>query len=192
MTLHARFSPPPFNGAFPHPIMNAQSILLLCAMTAQLAAQQPIKASPQGTPPTGDPPVLRLAPPLAAAPQPGPVTSAVPVGVSRPFASPALRLNNANRDALDEPLRGRPLPRQPDPSGALLRSLGGDGSWRGFVEAFNPLAPIPPEMRKVRYVHEMNRPVDHGYPRSLRDPLTPSIPRAFQDPITHEPSLRLW
>lgn len=135
---------------------------------------------------------------VPAAPQPSGVpaasTSAVPAallqGPSRPFTSPRLQLNNPNREALEAPFR---IPAGPsDPPPALLRPTRSGFSLRSLTDAINPLAPIPPELRKVRYQHELHRPVDHGYPRSLRDPLTPSAPRAFQDPITHEPSLRLW
>ena len=121
-----------------------------------------------------------------------PPAAAIPNGPARPFITPRLQLNNPNRESLEAPLRASAAPASPPPKGPLLRQLRTEFSFRSPLESVNPFAPIPPELKKVRYAHELNRPADHGYPMSLRDPLTPGVPRAFHDPITHEPSLRLW
>ena len=180
--------------------MNALHALhaLLPGVAAVLAATHACAFDPASPPPPPAPvPTLRLAPSVATNGSPAAITSGIPAGASRPFIPPAVRLNNPNREALDGPGLARPGTRQRDDasataSRALLRPSRAELSWRSVADTLNPLAPIPPEMRRVRYVHEMTRPVDHAYPRSLRDPLTPAIPRAFQDPITHEASLRLW
>lgn len=182
--------------------MNALHALhsLLPGVAAVLAATRACAIDPAVPPPPAVPvPTLRLAPSMATNGSPSAITSGIPAGASRPFIPPAVRLNNPNREALDGPGLVRPGSRPRDDASApatappaLLRPSRAELSWRSVADALNPLAPIPPELRRVRYVHEMTRPVDHAYPRSLRDPLTPGIPRAFQDPITHEASLRLW
>ena len=131
-------------------------------------------------------------PPVPPTPATSAVQVAIPPGPSRPLVTPQLQLNNPNREALEAPFRGAPGTVPGEPSSALLRQPRSSFSLRSMAEAINPLAPIPSELKKVRYAHELSRPIDHAYPRSLRDPLTPGLPRAFQDPITHEPSLRLW
>lgn len=177
--------------------MNALN-LLLPGVAAVLAATHASAVDPGAPPPPAElVPTVRLAPSVATNGSPAAITSGIPAGASRPFMPPVIRLNNPNREALDGPSLVRPgsRPREEasaSASPALLRPSRAELSWRSVADALNPLAPIPPEMRRVRYVHEMTRPVDHAYPRSLRDPLTPAIPRAFQDPITHEASLRLW
>ena len=157
--------------------MNA-SLVLAASLAASVVLAQSTSAPPASPSPI---PSTNLALPPAILP-----------GPSRPFTSPRLLLNNPNREALEAPLRSPDLNPSKPPQGPLLRQLRSEFSLRSALESINPLAPIPPELKKLRYAHELNRPIDHGYPRSLRDPLTPSVPRAFQDPLTHEPSLRLW
>lgn len=177
--------------------MNALHLLLpgvAAVLTTAYGSTNDAAAPPRQAEPV---PTLRLVPPLPPNGPQAAITSGIPAGASRPFVPPVIRLNNPNRETLDAPGIARPGTRPRDdasatPPPALLRPSRAELSWRSVADALNPLAPIPPEMRRVRYVHEMTRPVDHAYPRSLRDPLTPGIPRAFQDPITHEASLRLW
>ena len=165
------------------PAFHAMNASLLVVILAVAAAGLPARAQSHAVPASSLPPVA-----------PATSTSAVPAvlvpGPSRPFTTPRLQLNNPNREALEAPFRTPAGPADVPP--ALLRSTHSSFSLRSAFDAINPFAPIPPELRKVRYQHEIHRPVDHGYPRSLRDPLSPGIPRSFQDPITHEASLRLW
>lgn len=167
-----------------HPLPGVAAVLAAALASASEPAGESSRARPV--------PSLQLALPRPTNGSAAAITSGIPAGASRPFIPPVMRLNNPIREALEGPRAARPGSRQPEASTALLRPSRAELSWRSVADAFNPLAPIPPEMQRIRYAHELARPLDHAYPRSLRDPLTPGVPRAFQDPISHEASLRLW
>jgi len=156
--------------------------------TAVLLLPQIMAAEPPARPDT-NPPSIRRPVTLESAPATqGPSTTESAVSL-RP---PRLDLNRPNQESADARIRINPSTNSVERSGSILRHLQARPSWRAALDLFDPLAPVPAEMRRVSYAIDETRPTDHSLPRSLRDRATPETPRVFNDPITHEPMLRLW